>query len=423
MIKAKIKNILAYEVLTSSGQATLELKIISDNKLSASVAFPFDNYQAPFSTKDITDNDSNRFKGFGRLNAIRLIEEQVAPQLLDLDIFSQVEIDEKLNKLNDGDKQLLGPAIIFCISLACAKLAALIKDQELYVYLQELYQLEAADKKKLPLPVFNLFNGGDTGDTNLDFQEFLLFPKREMISEIIKKGSEVFLELADVLKEAGLDTDTGQEGGYAPEIDSSIEAIELMLSAIIRCGYQPGVDFSLGIDIGSSILYDRIAGKYLFSLDRNYLSSLDMSSLYEEWLSRYPLVYLEDPFNELDWESWQQLNGRLGQKLLIAGDDMISSNIKRLRESVGKNAFNTVVLKPAKAGTLTDSIKYAKLVKDHGYKLVVSALNHETSDNYLSDLAVVYGAMYLKAGSLSRGERVEKYNRLAEIERNLNNFK
>ncbi len=421
MTKVKIKNIEAYEIITSSGQASLEIKLSADNKLSTSLAFPFDNYKAPFAHDDKRDADFDRFKGFGRLKSISLVQEQVLPLLLGLDIFNQNEIDEKLTELNGGDKQLLGPAIIFCISLACAKLAALSSGQELFVYLDKVYKLGEVRKSNLPLPVFNMFNGGDTGDTNLDFQEFLLFPKRENISEIIKKGSEVFLELAEVLKESGLDTDTGQEGGYAPEIDSSIEAIELMLSAIIRCGYRPGFDFSLGLDIGSSMLYDRIEGKYLFSFDRTFFSSLDMNTLYEEWLSRYPLVYLEDPFNELDWDSWQSLNDKLGKKLLIAGDDMLSSNINRLRESLNKKAFNTVILKPAKAGTLSDSIKYAKLAKEHGYKLVVSALNYETIDTYLSDIAVACQADYLKAGSLSRGERVGKYNRLAQIERTLAN--
>lgn len=421
MTKVKIKNIEAYEIITSSGQASLEIKLSADNKLSTSLAFPFDNYKAPFAHDDKRDADFDRFKGFGRLKSISLVQEQVLPLLLGLDIFNQNEIDEKLTELNGGDKQLLGPAIIFCISLACAKLAALSSGQELFVYLDKVYKLGEVRKSNLPLPVFNMFNGGDTGDTNLDFQEFLLFPKRENISEIIKKGSEVFLELAEVLKESGLDTDTGQEGGYAPEIDSSIEAIELMLSAIIRCGYRPGFDFSLGLDIGSSMLYDRIEGKYLFSFDRTFFSSLDMNALYEEWLSRYPLVYLEDPFNELDWDSWQSLNDKLGKKLLIAGDDMLSSNINRLRESLNKKAFNTVILKPAKAGTLSDSIKYAKLAKEHGYKLVVSALNYETIDTYLSDIAVACQADYLKAGSLSRGERVGKYNRLAQIERTLAN--
>lgn len=419
MIKAKIKSISAYESLTSSGKVSLEIKVFADDQSSASVCYPFDNSDAPFSAKDLKDNDLKRFKGFGRLGSIKNVVEKVSPALSGLSIFSQKEIDKKLKDLDAKNGQELGPAIIFSVSLACAKLASLKINKDLFEYVRELGEFEKIDVKKLPLPIFNIFNGGDTGDTNLDFQEFLLIPKREEIKDCVQKGSEVFLELAEVLRESGLDTDTGQEGGYAPEIDSSIEAIELMLSAIIRSGYKPGLDFKLGIDIGSSILYNRIEGKYLFSFDRSYFSALDMKSLYEEWFSRYPIYYLEDAFSELDWDSWQEFNKNFGDKLLVVADDMLSSNINRLRESVNKKAFNSVVLKPSKTGTLTDLIEYVKLVKQHNYKLIMSGLNNESNDSYLSDLAVAFSANYLKAGSLSRGERVVKYNRLLEIERKL----
>ncbi len=414
MAKAKIKDIRAREIINSSGQATLSIEIVADNGLSASMAYAFDNYNAPFAPEDKNDGDSRRYKGRGRLDSIGVVKKELLPALVGMDIFSQLEIDKKLREL-DGSDYKLGPAIVFCTSIACARLAAISLDQELYFYLIKTYKLEEINKNKLPIPIFNIFNGGDTGDTNLDFQEFLIIPKREQPAEMLRKGAEVFAELADVLKESGLDTDTGQEGGYAPEIDSSIEAIELIMSAIIRSGYNPGSDFNLGIDIGSSILYDKIAGKYLFSFDKNYFSSLDLSSLYEEWLRKYPIIYLEDAFSEYDWQSWSKLNQKIGDKLLLAGDDMVSSNINRLRESINQDALNTVILKPAKAGTLTESMQYAKLAKERSYNLVVSGLNHENNDSFITDLAVACGANYLKAGSLSRGERVAKYNRLVKI--------
>ena len=417
--KILIKEIIALEVLNSSGRPTLEIKIIGDNNQSASAGYAFDNYETLFSDKDKLDNDEKRYKGWGRLNSIELVNNKLKPALLGHNIFEQVELDEKLTELNGPDRNNLGPALIYCVSLACANLAAKSSNQELFAYITNLYKLKAIKKNNLPLPIFNIFNGGDTGDTDLDFQEFLLIPKRAEISQMIRKSSEVFLELAEVLKEAGLDTDTGQEGGYAPEMDSSIEALEFMLTAIIRRGYSPGEDFNLGLDIGSSILYDSEEKKYVFSLDRNYFSALDLSSLYEEWLNRYPIVYLEDAFSEHDWESWQKLNSRLGKKLIISADDLLASNIKRLRESLDKRALNAVVLKPAKAGTLTESVFYAKLAQDHGYKLVVSGLNQESNDSLITDLAVSFGADYFKAGSLSRGERTIKYNRLLTIESEL----
>lgn len=418
MAKVKIKDIRAHEVLNSSGQATLSIEVVGDNGLFSSMAYAYDNYNAPFAVEDRKDGDSRRYKGLGRLDSLGLVKKKVLPALLGLDISSQLEIDKKLTELNGKDHKL-GSAIVFCTSVACARLAAISANQELFFYLSKTYKLDKVNKEKLPIPIFNIFNGGDTGDTNLDFQEFLLIPKRDKSSEMIRKGAEVFAELADVLKESGLDTDTGQEGGYAPEIDSSIEAVELMMTAIIRSSYKPGRDFNLGLDIGSSILYDKITGKYLFSFDKNYFSPLDLSSLYKDWLRKYPITYLEDAFSEYDWKSWSDLNEAIGSKLLISGDDMISSNINRLRESVNQNALNTVVLKPAKAGTLSDSIEFARLARERSYNLVVSGLNHENNDSFITDLAVACSANYLKAGSLSRGERVVKYNRLVEIDNSL----
>ena len=417
--KVLIKNIIASEILNSSGRPTLEIKIVADNEQRASASYAFDNYETLFSDKDKLDNDEQRYKGWGRLSSIELVNQELRPILLGHNIFNQVELDEKLLEINGLERNKLGPALIYCVSLACANLAAKSLNQDLFLYINRLYNLKPIKKDNLPLPIFNIFNGGDTGDTDLDFQEFLLIPKREAVNQMIRKSSEVFLELAEVLKESGLDTDTGQEGGYAPEMDSSIEAFEFILTAIIRRSYSPGKDFSLGLDIGSSILYDSEEKKYVFSLDRNYFSSLDLASLYEEWLSRYPIIYLEDAFSENDWESWQKLNSRLGKDLAIAADDLLASNIKRLRGSLDKKALNTVVLKPAKAGTLTESVLYAKLAQDHGYKLVVSGLNQETNDSLITDLAVSLGADYFKAGSLARGERTIKYNRLLEIESEL----
>ncbi len=411
-----IKKVLAYEILNSSGRPTLEVKIIGTNDESASASYPFDNYETLFSDKDKIDGNNERYGGWGRLSSLELIKEKVAPAILNKNILNQEEIDSILSELKDKKRDKLGPAIVYCVSLANALLGAKILKKEFFEYVIDTYRFKKASKKNLPIAIFNIFNGGDTGDTDLDFQEFLLIPKKESVAENIRKSSEVFLELAEVLKESGYDTDTGQEGGYAPEMDSSIEALEFILSAIIRRNYNPGEDFNLGIDIGSSILYDEDEKKYVFSLDRNYFSSLDLISLYEEWLSRFPITYLEDAFSENDWESWQKVNNRLGKTISLAGDDLLSSNIKRLRESLNKGALNTVVLKPAKAGSLTESVLYAKLAQDRGYRLVVSGLNQETNDSFLADLAVAFEADYFKAGSLSRGERTIKYNRLLEIE-------
>ncbi len=414
-IKTKIKEIKAREVINSSGQATLELEIVSDNGKSAKTAYPFDNFSTSFSSETSKDDDKSRYGGQGCLSLIEQVNNVLAPKVKGQEL-SQKDLDQVLEEIKLENDRSLDIAVKYCFSISCAKLSADLEQIDLFQYIVKTYKLKKPSSKKPVVPIFNIFNGGDTGDTDLDFQEFLLIPKKEDASEMIRKGSEVFLELAKVLKEAGHDTDTGQEGGYAPDMDSSIEAIEFILSAIIRAGYSPDKDFKLGIDIGSSILYDKDAGKYVFSLDKSYFSALDLESLYQEWLSKYPITYLEDIFNENDWDSWKKINDSLGDKLQIVADDLLSSNTNRLRESLNKNAFNTVILKPAKLSTLTKIVEYANIAQEYDYKLIVSGLNQELSDSHITDIAVALGADNLKAGSLSRGERVIKYNRLIEIQ-------
>lgn len=410
-ISLKIKNIIAQEILDSSGRPSLSVKVVLDNGLEAATAYPSDFYDAPFAKPDKIDGDKKRFKGLGQLLAVRKIEDVVASKLIGQKINDQKSIDDILSALMLVDKSL-AHSILFTVSSACAILGAKVSKQELFDYLQEQYSLGDI---KLPIPIFNIFNGGDTGDTSLDFQEFLLIPKRKTAAEMVRSGAEVFLELGEVLSESSYDTDTGSEGGYAPDIDSSIEAIELIMSAIIRAGYKPGQDFTLGLDIGSSIFYNEKEEKYIFSLDNSYFHTADLNGLYNEWLRKYPISYLEDPFHENDWRAWRDLTADLGRDILIAGDDIFSSDINRFRESLKEKAANTVVIKASQAGTLTELITYAKLARERNYKLVISARSRETTDTVIVDLAVACGADYLKAGSLSRGERVVKYNRLMEI--------
>jgi enolase len=278
----------------------------------------------------------------------------------------------------------------------------------------------------LPVPLFNIFNGGTHADTNLDFQEFLINPNfnsarfkpnyyETRMAKVIRAGVEIYHALGKILRESGYDSDVGLEGGYAPDLDSSIKAIELMLAAIGRAGYQSEDDFSLGLDIGSSILFDEVNDQYLFTLDGGHISGHNLIGLYHDWLSNYPINYLEDGLNENQWTDWEKLTKELGDKLIIAGDDLFATNIERLKMGVKNKAANATVLKPNQAGTLTEIIKYAKLAKKNNYSLIVSHRSGETNNDFLADLAVAVGADYLKAGSLSRGERVVKYNRLMEI--------
>lgn len=272
----------------------------------------------------------------------------------------------------------------------------------------------------MPTPFFNIFNGGKHADTNLDFQEFMIAPVKKMsFIEKVRMGAEIFHELGRVLKKAGFDTDVGSEGGYAPDIISSIQAIELILAAVLEAGYTPGKDIGLGIDVGSSGLYNKKAEKYIFKLDQANFTNNTLIGLYYEWFRKYPIISLEDGLAEDDWEGWRELTKELGEEMLIVGDDLFATNINRLRRGQKERAANTILIKPNQVGTLTETIECVKFAQKHNYKLMVSHRSGETGDDFIADLAVAVGADYIKAGSLSRGERVAKYNRLMEIESQL----
>lgn len=414
----KIKNVSAREILDSRGNPTLEAKVILDNGVIAKASVPSGASTGVHEAFELRDGDLKRYGGLGVLKAINKVNEIIAPKLAGLNVTKQSEIDKILIEL-DGTKNKtnLGANSTLVVSLACARAAALSQKQELYVYLKDAYNF--ISDAKIPTPLFNVFNGGKHADTNLDFQEFLVIPKAASASKMIQMGAEVFHELGNVLKEANYDTDTGAEGGYAPDLDSSIEAIELILAATIRAGYKPGEDLQLGVDVGSSILYEPSTKKYVFSLDNTYFSSANLISLYNDWLKKYPFLYIEDGLAEDDWENWRELTAELGSKMLIVGDDLFTTNTDRLRQGLKEKAGNAIIIKPNQIGTLTETVDCIRLAQKHAYKVIVSHRSGETTDDFIVDLAVACGADYLKAGSLSRGERLAKYNRLLEIADNL----
>jgi enolase len=260
----------------------------------------------------------------------------------------------------------------------------------------------------------------------LDFQEFMIVPigprarrgqkLKKPFAEQVRMGAEVFHELGYVLKEAGFDTDVGNEGGYAPDIYSSVQAIELIMAAIVNAGYEPGRDIVLGMDVGSSELYNPQTKKYIFKLDRAQFRSVDLIGLYLEWHRRFPLYFIEDGLAEDDWAGWRELTAELGDEIMLIGDDLFVTNINRLRRGLKERAANAILIKLNQVGTLTETIECVKLAQKHNYKIMVSHRSGETCDDFIADLAVAVGADFIKSGSLSRGERLAKYNRLMEIE-------
>lgn len=410
---ATIKIISAREILDSRGYPTIEAKVILSNGLFAKASVPSGLSKSSYESKELRDNNLKRYDGLGVLMAIKKITEIIAPKLIGCNIIKQIEIDKILLNLDSSrDKINIGANTMLVVSLACARAAALSEKIELFLYLQKTYSF---DELKIPVPLINVFNGGQHADTNLDFQEFLIIPQSNDILKNIEMGAAVFHELGRVLEESDYDTDLGSEGGYAPDLDSSVEAIELILAATIRANYKPGKDLKLGVCVGSSILYDKQSDKYLFNLDNSSLSSVNLTSLYEDWVKKYPFLYLEDALAEDAFEDWAKLTSVLGDKMIIAGSNIFATKTERLREALQAKVANAIVIKANQAGTLTETVECIRLAKKHGYKLIISQRGSETNDDFIADLAVAVGADYLKAGSLSRGERIAKYNRLMEI--------
>jgi len=417
----KIKNIIAREILDSRGNPTIEAQVELESGVKAKASAPSGASTGDHEAHELRDGDNKRYSGLGVLKAVKNIESKIEPELRGIDVTKQKEIDSRMIKL-DGtkNKKKLGANAILAVSLACARAGSMVEKKELYEYLNENHELGVKDYK-MPVPSFNIFNGGKHADTNLDFQEFMIIPmaeyyKKGQFSEQIKMGAEIFHELGKVLRESGFDTDVGNEGGYAPDIYSSVQAMEFIMAAGVRSGYQVGKDFGLGVDVGSSELYDLRTKKYIFKLDQAVFANSTLVDLYHEWLKRFNVISIEDGLAQDDWEGWQELTRMLKKDVMIVGDDLFVTNIERLKKGIKKKVANTILIKPNQVGTLTETIECVKLAQKNKYKIFVSHRSGETTDDFIADLAVAVSADYVKFGSLSRGERVCKYNRLMEIE-------
>lgn len=428
MSKFAIKKVLAREILDSRSNPTLEVKVILENGNSAKAGVPSGASTGIHEALELRDKDKKRYNGLGVLKAVKNVNTKINRLLKGFDVRRQEEIDKKLIALdNTKNKKRIGANAILGTSLACCRVAASVKKQPLYRYIADCFKFKNSLNNKLPIPMFNIFNGGVHADTNLDFQEFMVVPmakknskKRKKIgknsAEYARMGAEIFKELGRVLKERGLDTDVGNEGGYAPDIYSSVQAIDMIIAAIMRAGYMPGKDAGISIDVGSSVLYDDRKKKYIFKLDKAAFTNTTLIGLYYEWLRKYPIISIEDGLAEDDWRGWQEFTELLEDDMMIIGDDLFTTNVNRLKKGVKKGAANAILIKPNQIGTLTETIQCVKFAQENNYKIIVSHRSGETNDDFIVDLAVGIGADYLKAGAPNRGERVAKYNRLMEIE-------
>jgi len=423
----KIQKINAREILDSRGNPTVEAEVILDTGDKFSASAPSGASVGSHEAVELRDKDENRYKGQGVLKACQNVEKKISKELKGIDIIKQKQIDKKIIDL-DGtlNKSKLGANATLAVSLACARAGAWALDLEIYEHLHKVYNFE--NRIKLPIPMFNIFNGGRHADTNLNLQEFMIVPLAgKNFAEKVRIGAEIFHKLDEVLKKNYLDTDVGNEGGYAPNIDSTLQAFDLIMQAIKEAGYQPGKEVGLALDVGASELYDAEKRLYVFELDESFLLSSQLIQLYHEWAKTYPIFSIEDGLAEDDWPAWKEFDEEFirfktqvpDQPMLSVGDDLLTTNLERLKTAVKKRVANAVIVKPNQIGTLSEAIDFVQYAQKHNYQIITSHRSGETCDDIIADIAVAINSDFVKFGSLSRGERLAKYNRLMKIEKDL----
>ena len=418
----KITGIYAREILDSRGDPTIEATV-EVGKIIAKAKVPSGASTGTYEALELRDGDKVRYSGKGVLKAIQNVNGEINNDLKGKDVLDLESLDKRLIDLDGtANKSRLGANAILSVSLAAARAATLVSKKPLYKFIQEYYKFD--DHFVMPVPLANLVNGGMHADSSLDFQEFWVIPQGiATFKERTRAVSEIFHNLGKILISKKYDTDLGNEGGYAPNVKSAEEVWEMMLEAIQQSGYKAGQQIFLGMDAGSSTLFDSETGKYVFKRENKNLTKEELSLLYEGWLAKYPLTAFEDPFAEDEWSSWAVFNQKLAnlnKNILLIGDDLLTTNIKRVREGIEKQAINSVLIKPNQIGTLTETINCIKLAQANNFKIVVSHRSGETEDDFIADLAIAVKSEYVKIGSTARSERIVKYNRLMEIEQELN---
>ena len=405
-----ILDIVAREILDSRGNPTIEVDCITESGAFGRAQVPSGASTGKHEALELRDGE-NRYNGKGVLKAVQNVNDIIAPEITGEDVLDQANIDRILIELDGTEnKSNLGANAILGVSLAVAKAGADFLGLPLYRY------IGGTGARVLPVPMCNIINGGKHADNNLDIQEFMIVPKgAPSFREALRYASEIFHTLKNILKENGYFTGVGDEGGFAPSLPGNEEAIKLIIQAIEKAGYRPGEDVYLAIDSAASSFYKD--GKYHF--DGKVVSSEELIGIYKEWVDKYPLFSIEDGLAEDDWDGWVIMNRELGDKIQIVGDDIFVTNIKRIKKGIEKNIANAVLIKLNQIGTLTETLDAINLTHKAGWKTVVSHRSGETADTTIAHLAVAMNTGQIKTGSLSRSERIEKYNELLRIEEEL----
>ena len=415
----KIESLEAIEVLDSRGNPTVQVEVITDGGFCGVAKVPSGASTGSFEAVELRDNDEERYMGKGVKKAVENVNRTIAKKITGMNVYDQLKIDQKLIDIDGTDnKEKLGANATLGVSLAVAKAAANSLGMTLYNY------IGGVNAKKLPTPMMNILNGGKHSDNNISSQEFMIMPTSgKDFAENLQMGVETYHNLKKVLKSKGYSVAVGDEGGFAPNLQSEEEALDVIVEAIKKAGYIPGKDISIALDVASTEMYDEAkkVGKngYLFWKTGTFKTSDEMIDYLEELVQKYPIVSIEDGLAEEDWNSWKKLTQKLGSKIQLVGDDLFVTNTDRLRKGIRNKVANSILIKPNQIGTLTETLDAIEMAQKAGYTTVISHRSGETEDTTIADIAVAVNAGQIKTGAPCRTDRVAKYNRLLNIENEL----
>lgn len=415
-----ITDVYAREILDSRGNPTIEVEVLAGDVFSGKASVPSGASTGQFEAVELRDG-GEKYRGLGVQNAVDHVNSKIAPAIIGMNVFEQTAIDKLMIQL-DGtkDKSNLGANAILGVSLAVAKTGASALQMPLYKYIGGVHA------KKMPVPMMNILNGGKHADNQVDFQEFMIMPVGACcFREALRMGAEIYHALKSILKEKGMQTAVGDEGGFAPDVKDAKEALQLIVDAIQKAGYKPKEEVAIALDVAATELYNKDFKKYVFEGESKMKgqqvirSAEEMVNYYRELLEEFPIVSIEDPLDEEDWEGWELLTNRIGSKVQLVGDDLFVTNVERLREGIRRRVANAILVKVNQIGSLTESFEAVELAKTSGYRTILSHRSGETEDSTIADLAVAFQSGQIKTGAPCRSERVAKYNQLLRIEESL----
>ena len=415
----EIEDVRALEILDSRGNPTVQVEVITEGGFKGIASVPSGASTGSFEAVELRDGEKNRYMGKGVQKAVENINKKISKRIIGMNVYEQKKIDEELIKLDDTpNKSNLGANSILGVSLAVAKAAANSLGLELYQYIGGI------NGEELPIPMMNILNGGKHSDNNISIQEFMIMPIGDItFAERLRRGAEIYHTLKKVLKEKGYSVGVGDEGGFAPNLDNEEQALDFIIEAIKKAGYEPKKDIVLALDIASTEMYEEAQkigkdGYYFWKTDK-FKTKDEMINYISDLCEKYPIVSVEDGLAEEDWESWKQLTEKLGDRIQLVGDDLFVTNRARLRKGIEKGVANAILIKPNQIGSLTETLETIRIAKKNGYRTIISHRSGETEDTTIADIAVATNSGQIKTGAPCRTDRVAKYNRLLYIENEL----